>query len=529
MDTHGMTRRTFVAGTAALGSAALALPTLGCSGGDGSSDEKVFRWAQSDPQLPLDPQRSTTPSSLNVADAVCDSLVYWNDALELVPVLAAEMPTWSDDGLTLTVKLKEGIKFHDGSDFTADDVKFTFERIYKPETASLVTNYYRHIKGADEMLAGKADSLEGLVVVDDYTVEFHLVEPYAQFLSNLGFSYGDIYPRKACEEAGADWGLNGNLVGTGQYKLVSDDGSTVVLEANEEWHAGEPNLDRINISYIDDVGTKMISFANGELDACDLDASLLEQYQDDPEVGEKIHYADTLGTYFVVLNLKDERFQDVRVREALSLAIDRQSLVDSVMCGAAKPATCFLAPAIPGSLGEDAEVFAYDPDRARKLLEEAGATDLSITFTTRQLTASQTTAIQAMWEEVGVTAEIVQVDQGTFTSDQAAGNLECYIQNWYPFYPDADNNMYSFFYSTQAATKSSFYDNPDFDKLMDQGRVELDDDARAEIYRRADELLTHEDYACLPLFWPQMQYVATDEVKMDPRNITYHFNEIEMS
>ncbi len=528
---HNPTRRSFLKGIAAVGAAtatAAALP--GCSGGgEGSGGEKVFRWAQLDIDLPYDMQRSNNSTSSSIGEAVVEGLLYWNDDLELELALAAEEPTWSEDGLTLTVKLKEGVKFHNGADFTAEDVKYTFTRMFKPETAGLNTYMYNTIEGAQEMLAGESDELPGVVVVDDYTVEFHLTEPFAQFKDNLGISYAGIFPHEACEEAGMDWGIDGNLIGTGPYKLTSDDGNTVVLEKNEEYHGDAPALDRIEVSYIDDVSTKMMSFVNGEIDACDLDASILEQYQDDPEVADLINYYDTLGTYFIVMNLKDDTFKDVRVRQALSLAIDRQSLIDSILSGAGKVCTCFLAPAIPGSLGEDAEQFAYDPEKAKQLLEEAGATDLSFTVTCRTAAhASQMTAVQAMWKEIGVNADIQQVDPGVYASDQAAGNLHCFLQSWFPLYPDADSHMYSYFHSSAAAAKSSFYNNPDFDALMEEGRREQDPDKRAELYKQADDILTHQDYGILPLYWPQLQFVAKENVHMKCGNLIYHFNDVTM-
>ena len=527
---HNPTRRSFLKGVAAAGAAVATASVLpGCGGGSGDSGGKTFRWAQLDIDLPYDMQRSNNAGSSSIGEAVVEGLLYWNDDLELELALAAEEPSWDETGPVLTVKLKEGVKFHNGADFTAEDVKYTFTRMFRPETAGLNTYMYNTIEGAKEMLDGQSDELPGVVVVDDYTVEFHLTEPFAQFKDNLGISYAGIFPHEACEEAGMDWGIDGNLIGTGPYKLTSDDGNTLVFEKNTEYHDGEPALDRIELTYIDDVSTKMMSFVNGEIDACDLDSSILEQYQDDPTVSEQITYYDTLGTYFVVMNLQDAAFQDIRVRQAMSLAIDRQSLIDSILAGAGKVCTCFLAPAIPGSLGEDAEQFAYDPEQAKQLLAEAGASDLSFTVTCRTAAhATVMTAIQAMWEEVGIHAEIQQVDPGVYASDQAAGNLHCFLQSWFPLYPDADNHMYSYFHSTAASAKSSFYNNPEFDALMEEGRRVQDENARAELYRQADDILTHQDYGILPLYWPQLQFVAKDNVHMKCGNLIYHFNDITM-
>ena len=524
------TRRAFLKGMAAASAAAAAATALpGCSGASTGDGGKTFRWAQANADLPFDMQRSTDSTCSTVAEAVVEGLLYWSDQMELECALAAEMPTWSEDGLTLTCKLKQGVKFHNGADFTAEDVKYTFERLFKPETGAYTTYMYDIIEGADEMMAGEADELSGLEVVDDYTVNFHVKTPYASFLQNLGLSFVGIFPHEACEEAGSDWGIDGNLVGTGPYKFVSGDSSQIVLEKNSEYHGDEPALDRIEVTFIDDVNTKVMSFVNDEIDACDLDSSLLDQYKDDETVGPRITYYDTLGTYFVVFNLNDPAFQDVRVRQALSLAINRQEFIDSMLSGAGVASFGFLAPGIPGNLQEDHEVFPYDPDQARALLDEAGVTDLTFTATCASSSVSTLlTAIQAYWKEIGVNMEIEQIDGGVYSSDQAAGNLQCVLQSWFPLYANADNNMYTFFYSTVAATKSSFYSNPEFAALMDQARETLDDDERAQLYKQADEILTWQDYACLPVFYPKRQFVSKEGVSMACGNMIYHFTDVTM-
>ena len=527
-----VTRRNFLKGvaaaTAAVGTAAV-LPGCGGSGGD-ASGSKIFRWGQANPNQPYDMHRSNNSGSETIACSVCEPLLFWNEKMELVTVLAAEEPVWSDDNTTLTFKLKEGVKVHNGADFTAEDVKYTFTRMFRPETAALNTYMYDSIVGAAEMLAGESDELPGVEVIDDYTVAFHLTEPFVQFKDNLGIGYAEIFPHEACEEAGMDWGIDGNLIGTGPYKMVSDDGSSkIVLEKNADYHGGEPALDGVEIIYFDDNSTKVMSFINNEIDACDLSSQLLDQYKDDSTVGPLINYFDTLGTYFIVMNLTDERFQDKRVREALSLAIDRHSIVDDLLSGAGTVCTSFLCPQIPGYTDEYGE-YEYDPERAKQLLEEAGATGLTIEVTGRSSEMETTimTAVQDMWKQVGVTMTMQDIDTGKYYEDQAAGNLKCFIQGWFPLYANADNNMASYFMSENSPAKSSFYESAEFDDLMTQGRAEADDAARAELYKQADYILTRQDIACIPLFWSKMQFLAKENVHMTCSNLVYQFNNITM-
>ena len=525
-----VSRRNFLKGiaaaSAAVGTAAV-LP--GCGGGGEEGGSKIFRWGQANPNMPYDMQRSNNSGSETIACSVCEPLLFWNEKMELVTALAAEEPTWSDDNTTLTFKLKEGVKFHNGADFTAEDVKYTFTRMFKPDTAGLNTYMYDSIKGAKEMLAGETDELEGVEIIDDYTVAFHLTTPFVQFKDNMGIGYAEIFPHEACEEAGSDWGIDGNLIGTGPYKFVSGDSSKIVLEKNEEYHGGEPALDGVEITFFDDNSTKVMSFINDEIDACDLSSQLLDQYKDDSTVGPLINYFDTLGTYFIVMNLTDERFQDKRVREALSLAIDRHSIVDDLLSGAGTVCTSFLCPQIPGYTDEYGE-YEYDPEKAKQLLKEAGATDLTIDVTGRssEMETTVMTAVQDMWKQVGIEMTMQDIDTGKYYEDQAAGNLKCFIQGWFPLYANADNNMASYFLSENSPAKSSFYDSEEFDELMISARAEVDDAARAELYKKADYVLTRQDVGCIPLFWSKMQFLAKDNVHMTCSNLVYQFNNITM-
>ena len=331
-----LTRRNFVKGAAVAGSAATMLSMAACGGSDSSTTDggekkKVLRFGQSNAKLGLDMQKSTNSGSSSVSDCVFEAPLRWTEDNELVPCLLTEIPTFEDDGVTLHCTLKEGIKCHDGSTLTANDVKFTFERMFKPETAAKSTYMYDLIKGAKDMLAGTATELEGLTVEDDTHFTFVLESPMVTFINNLGISYAQIYPQKACEEAGDQWGWGTNCVGTGKYKIVENDDTTEVkFEKFADYHDGEPALDEIDIIYYDDNNTKLMAFKNGDIDWCDVSADMLTQYSNDPDVKDCITLYNTLGVHFVNLNLQSDNLKDVKVREALSLAIDRQALIDNI-------------------------------------------------------------------------------------------------------------------------------------------------------------------------------------------------------
>ena len=529
--TNSISRRNFLKGgvaTAAVASLAACGGSDGSDAGDGTK-KKIVRWGQGNPKLGLDMQKSTNSGSSNVSDPIFESLLRWTEENELVPCLLAEMPVFEEDGVTLHCTLKENVKFHDGTTLTANDVKYTFERMFLPATAAKSTYMYDRIKGAAEMLAGTATELEGLTVEDDTHFTFVLTEPMASFISNLGLNYAQIFPKAACEAAGEKWGWGTDCVGTGKYKIVSNDDTTeVVYEKFADYHDGEPALDEIRVTYFDDNNTKLMAFKNGDIDWCELSPDLLAQYKADPDVKDMITSFETLGVHFINLNLNSENLKDVRVREALSLAIDRQALIDNTLSGAGIAAGCWLAPQTPGH--DDSAVLEYDPEKAKQLLQEAGVSNLTLDCKVRKGQFEKyMTVVQSYWAEVGVTMNLTVEDNGVWQSDWAGGNLEITGIGWFPLYADGDNHIYTYFYSANAAKKSSFYNNPEVDDLLTRARVSQDADERAELYKQADHIITHEDYAAIPLYWPKSSFVSKPYVKgAKCGNLIYHFFDVDI-
>lgn len=535
--TYFMNRRGFITTSAAIFGAGAASLLTACgsdtsssTSSDSGETKKILRFGLSNAKQGLDMQKSTNSLSSCISESIFDAPLRWTEDLELVPDLLTEVPTFEDDGVTLHCTLKEGIKCHDGSTLTANDVKYTFERMFTPSTGAKSTYMYDKIVGASEMLAGEATELEGLTVEDDTHFTFVLTDPMVTFVKNLGISYAQIFPQSACEAAGDSWGSGTNCVGTGKYKMVSNDDSTeVVLEKFSDYHGGEPALDEIHFIYYDDNNTKMMAFKNGDIDYCDLDASLLQQYQADADVKDLINQYQTLGVQFVNLNLQSENLQDVRVRQALSLAINREELLNSIAGGAGTVASGWLAPQTPG-YDETAPAFEYDPDKAMSLLEEAGVSNLTLSAKVRSgINQKQLVAIQDYWSKIGVTLNVEVEDSGVWSSDWAEGNLEITALGWFPLYADADNHMYTYFYSENAKGKSSFYNSAEFDELVSEARIEQDEDKRAELYKEADNLLTRTDYATLPLYWPKNQLVAKDYVEnAKVGNLIYHMFDVDI-
>ena len=491
------------------------------AGEDGA--RKVLRYGQANSGEGLDMQKSTSSRSAAIADEVTESLLRFDDDNNEEPVLLTDFPSVSDDGLTYGFELKQGVHFTNGTELTSKDVKFTFERMFTPSTAAKSTAYFNMIQGAQDMLAGSATELSGFEIVDDYHFNITLEYPFAPFVKNIGTSYADIFPEDACTAAGENWGLGTDLIGTGPYKIEENDDTTqVVLVKNEDYHGGEVNLDELQFIFYDDDQTKLIAYENGDIDLADLNASLLSQYQ--ANYADEITAYYPLGTAFISMNLNDQYLSDVNVRKAISLAINREELVDAVLNGAGIPSTSYLNNGIPGH-DDSLSVYEYNPEKAKELLAEAGYADgITITSEVRQSDQAVYSAIQGYLAEVGINMELNVVDNATYNSDRTAGKIPLTGMTWNALYPDGDFQMYNYFYSSKSDAQGVFYHNDEFDKLLDDARKSTDEDARAEMYKEADKILSQDDYACIPLYYPQSQFIAKPYVKnYKVGNLIYHF------
>ena len=526
-----VSRRQFLQGSALAASGVAAMSLVGCGGSsdDGGDKKKVFRFGQANSKEGLDMQKSTNSKSSTAIDHVVATPLRFTEDNEHIPCMLKEVPTVESDGVTYKCELNEGMKWHDGTEVKASDIKYTFERMFDPATGAKSTYMYDMIKGAKEKLAGTASEIEGIVVEDDTHITFTLTEPFACFTKNIGINYASIYPEAGLKKFGDKWGTGTDIYGCGPYKLVSNDDSTeLTYEPFEDYYGEKAKLDKIIIKYIDDENTKMMSFKNGEIDMCDLNATLLKQYKEDADVKDLINQYGPLGVTFVNLNLKNKYLADKRVRQALSLAINRQELVDTVMNGAGTVASGWLNPKTPG-FDDSAEAFPYDVDKAKALLKEAGVDGFSLTCGVRAADQPVMVAIQDYWKKIGVDLKVNVQDAAKWSADWAAGSLEVTELSWHPLYADGDNHMYTYFYSENAKGKSSFYNNPEFDKLMDEARGSTDEDKRVELYKKADDILTRQDYATLPLFYPKFQFVAKDYVKnAKVGNLIYHMRDIDV-
>ncbi len=433
----------------------------------------------------LDPHGSNDVPSSNVAFNIYESLVVFDRDSELQPLLATEWEALDD--LTWQFILREGVKFHDGSDLTAEVVKANFDRLLDPEVASPRLFLFSMI--------------EEVVVVDDYTVQFVTTFPFAPLPAHLAHSGGALVSLPAIEAdyeemaAGNDPGsyISQNPSGTGFFKLdYWEPGSEIKLVRNNEYWGELAQLNSVTFKVVPEDLTRLSELETGYAHIADpiqpSDASRVENMAD-----AYLNVQSSTSLAYIGFNCEKAPYDDVRVRQAISMAINKDEIIDGIYEGTAIPA---VGPIAPGVFGYDPSVppIPYDVEQAKELLSEAGFADgFDATIWTNDNPARIQIAeyVQSKLSEIGINVSIDVLEWGAYLDGTAEGNHEMFILGWSTPTLDADYAMYALFHSSNVGEPGnrSFFRDDQIDELLDLGRQESDPDLRTQYYREAQELL----------------------------------------
>jgi ABC-type transport system substrate-binding protein len=303
---------------------------------------------------------------------VFDGLLDYDSGTTLQPRIAAAMPVVSDDGLTYTFTLRQGVKFHNGRDLVADDVVYTLTRVLDPATGSPGAGFYVGIQGAQAFIDGNATAVEGIQAVDPSTVQFTLNSPDVTFLNKMALNFAFIVPSEAVEAAGENFGHA--PVGTGPFTLgewVS--GQRLVFERNPDYFfEGRPNVDKVTIEVGVEPDVALLRLEKGEIHLMGdpPPGADWERILADAAWKDRIEVEATVNTTYIAINITQPPFDNVLVRQALNHAIDKQRIVQ-LLNGRATVANQVLPPLMPG-YDSSYTGYDYDPDKAKELLIEAG-------------------------------------------------------------------------------------------------------------------------------------------------------------
>ena len=441
----------------------------------------------------------------NIFDRLVDVEVGTDGNSKIVPSLAESWDI-SDDGLEYTFHLRQGVKFHNGNDFTAEDVAYTFHRMLTVE-GGVNTEFIDQIKGADELLAGETDTLEGVEVVDDYTIKVTLKEPFAGFLASISSPGVSIYDSEATEAAGDQFGMDPAVtVGTGPFEFSSwSFNNQLVLTRNEDYWKGASGLPGVVIKIIPDTETQSMMFESGELDILDLDYAadsvdrFTETYPDQIVQGPRV------GIVYFTMNFNKEPFQDVRVRKAVQMSIDRQAILDALYGGRGQVEQGIFPHGLIG-FNPDQEEIKYDPEAAKALLAEAGYADGFDMEIAADSSASDTMTmaleiVSDQLAEVGIRAEIKNYDESTWLETRKSGELGSFMSTWSADYNDPDNFIYTFF-GNEEKTRIRSINSPETEVMerVAKARTIVNEDERLAEYKALEEKIIHEDAAWVPMF-----------------------------
>jgi oligopeptide transport system substrate-binding protein len=463
--------------------------------------------------LTLDPACASDAGSAEYMVEIFSGLISFDKDLKMIADIAEELPTKqnggiSDDGTVYTFNIRQGVKFHDSSrQVTADDFKYSMERALHPDTLSTTaTVYLDDIVGAREFARGEAEEVEGIQVLDPYTLEITIDAPKSYFLAKLTYPTAYVVDSREVGDsncfAGAEWTLHPN--GTGPFQLKEWElGQRIVLIPNENFYL-EPKPSVAQVTYVLAGGSALVMYENDEIDLTGVGVNDIERIRDpnDP-LNAEFSENPSLDTYYVGFNTDEPPFDDPDVRRAFAMATDKKVLAEVVLKDLVIPANGVLPPGMPG-FNQDLEGIPFDPEGARDLLDAAGGPgslgDIKLLSSGRGASVGPIIeALIAMWEEnLGVTVEVDQEEFGLFLRDLDEGNFQMFDLGWIADYVDPQNFLDIKFHSASANNETG-YSNDEFDELIEEARTEQDEEARLALYQQAEEILV-QDAPWLPLY-----------------------------
>lgn len=540
--------------TRILGIALTVIVLLGAFGATYAQDDaKVLRTAidMVGGDIPsLDPSQIETSASIAVANQIFIGLSFQDELTAgYVPGLASG---WEIDGATYTFTIREGIPWvqynaetgeveqvldEEGNVrfVTAGDFAYGIERSLNPDTASPYSYVLLdYITGSSEYSAGEAADFSGVgvEVIDDQTLTITGLEEGVAFADSIyGMWMAYAQPQWVIEEFGDLWTEPENINTYGPFALkewANDESITIVK--NPFWPEGvdslpQPALDEVQFVFLDPE-TQFNAYQAGELDAIEVAVEQIDFVRADPDLSQQLNTGTNPCTYYLGFDLIDEGpiSESPSLRRALSLAIDRQAIVENVTKRGETPAQWFARPGLnaapsPEEFGDRGIISNVEAAQAEMVtaLEELGfasvdelnATGITLSFNDSSNHASIMAAIQQMWADtLGVQVELVPLEPSSYFSNVSADAPMIYRSGWCQDYSDANNFLFDVFRSTSSQNDTGF-NNADFDALIDEARTLTDIDAREELYIQAEELLVLEDVAIAPVYW----YATTQLIK----------------
>jgi len=439
----------------------------------------------------LDPALVADIYSVTIVQQLFDGLVQFDQNLNVIPAISR---SWriSHDGLLYTFFLREGVKFHNGREVTAEDFVYSFSRILNPKTKSPAAHLLEKVGGSKEFQDGKTNYVEGFKSIGKYTFEIKLSEPFYPFISVLGIINFKVVPKEEIEKIDPVFPIA--PVGTGPFKFVSmKEGKEIILEANQDYFERKPNLDRILFRVFHGAPREKIleAFKEGSLEESFLPPEEIEN------MAKGKYYLflqkPLLSLRFYGFNLLSKPLDDKKLRKAINLAIDRKFINSELHKNQFNLAKGILPPGMPG-YDPKREPYPYNEALARKYLMGSSYSkekpSIEIWSASKSEAAQkELNEIKSQLNKIGIQTTInFETNWPNFEGMLRANKAPVFIYAWYADFPDPDNFLGILFHSK---SKSNFmsYHNIEVDRLLDRARAERDYLKRMEMYRKIEEII----------------------------------------
>lgn len=458
----------------------------GSSGNDAKDGGTLVVVRSADAET-LDPHFSNSLNAPSIYhENIYEGLIKRDKNMDFQPSLAEE---WEQlDDTTWEFKLREGVLFHDGTEFNAESVKATFERILNEEVASPKASLFSFLK---EVKA-----------VDGTTVQFMLNEPYAPLLSILASHEGGIISPAAIEKYGKDLGQN--PVGTGLFKFESwNPGQEINIVRNEDYWGEKAKIEKAVFKVVPEGATRIAMVETGEAHIAEpIPYNEIERITASDKM--ELYRSDAIAVNYMGFNFNEKPFDDVRVRQAVNYAINQDPIIKGVFQGVGKKGTSVTPENVFGH-HPGLKEYEYDINKAKELLKEAGYKDgFKTTLWTwdRKDLVDLAEVLQSQLKGIGIEVEVVVNEFAAFTAAAASGETGMFIYGWGNATADADYMQYHVFHSSAKGAPGNyfFYENPEIDKLIEEGRKEQDVEKRKEIYAKIQEI-EQEDAVFVPIWF----------------------------
>ena len=504
---------------------------VACGGSDDSSQPSAASMAPADQQVlrlrlgaepkTIDPHLASTVSETTLTKPVFAGLFTYNEDLKIVPNAAAELPTVdnggiSKDGLTYTVKLDRDARWSDGKAVTASDFTYSMRRALDPKLAGPYVSFFYGIVGArdyntalgtaaapktptDAELAALRDKI-GVTAKDENTVVYQLTQANPSFVNLLALWTAYPVRQDIVEKFGDKWTEAGNHVGNGAFVLSEwAHNERIVFTPNQYWNGDKAHLQKLTVNFIADDAAAYAAYLAGELDSTIVPpASRAEVLNPGSPLNAQLMRIPELSTYAFYMNENMAPFDNMKVRQAFGLAVDRDSYTVGVLQNGGRPTTSWIPPGMPGYNADIGKQYAFNPTKAKQLLAEAGFPDgaglpkvtfLAVNNDTNKLTAQ---FLEDQFKKnLGIEVSTEFVESRVYTARLSSGQQQITLQRWSADWPYPDNWLPELFGSTGTANYVG-YKSAKFDDLVKRAALEPDENKRLQLYDEAHKLVIDE-------------------------------------